>query len=235
MKQKSLVRGTVAALLISAMSISICHLHRADRAGGEEISLEEEELPTVVALRSSGLALVLSILAYLINPRWMRWSSLDLPTPLRWSGAGFGAACMPLAYWVLHTLGKNITPTVETREARADYRRALPPGASSPVHGRYVALRVGERRGGELVHGAGEFRGAGDASDPSTQRGREADRTLRGRGPRLHEAHPTTVAAPHTGLDREPWFPVQLRSRRRPDARKPAVRKGNPSAWRFRW
>jgi protein-S-isoprenylcysteine O-methyltransferase Ste14 len=68
---------------------------------GEEISLQEEGLPTAVALRSSGLVLVLSVVAYLINPRWTRWSSLDLPAPLRWSGAG---------------LGTNITSTAETRK-----------------------------------------------------------------------------------------------------------------------
>ena len=51
--------------------------HRAEQAGGEEISLHEEGLPTAVALRSSGLVLMLSVVAYLINPRWMKWSSLD--------------------------------------------------------------------------------------------------------------------------------------------------------------
>ncbi len=116
MKRESAFRTITAALLISAMSISIYHRHKAEKAGQEEISLEEEGLPTVVALRSSGLVLMLSVLAYLINPRWMRWSSLDLPASVRWSGAGLGTACLPLAYWVLHTLGKNITPTVETRE-----------------------------------------------------------------------------------------------------------------------
>ena len=116
MKRESVFRSIIAALLISAMSISIYHRHKADKAGGEKISLEEEGLPTVVALRSSGLVLVLSVVTYLINPRWMRWSSVDLPASVRWSGAGLGAACLPLAYWVLRTLGKNITPTVETRE-----------------------------------------------------------------------------------------------------------------------
>ena len=73
-------------------------------------------MPTIIALRSSGLALLLSVMAYLLNPRWMKWSSLRLPAWLRWSGAGLGAACLPLSYWVFSTIGKNITPTVETRE-----------------------------------------------------------------------------------------------------------------------
>ena len=117
MKEESAFRSTAAALMVAAALISGYHRHRAERAGGDEISpIEEEGLPTAVALRTSGLALMLSVMAYVLNPRWMMWSSLELPSWLRWSGAGLGAASLPLAYWVFHTLGKNITPTVETRE-----------------------------------------------------------------------------------------------------------------------
>ena len=65
-------RSITATLVITAASISTYRRHRVEKAGEEEISLEEEGLPTAVVLRSSGLALVLSVLAYLINPRWMR-------------------------------------------------------------------------------------------------------------------------------------------------------------------
>ncbi len=36
--------------------------------------------------------------------------------PVRWTGAGLGAATLPLALWIFRTIGENITPTVETRE-----------------------------------------------------------------------------------------------------------------------
>lgn len=78
--------------------------------------MQEEGLPTAVALRSSGLVLMLSVVAYLINPRWIAWSSLELPRLLRWSGAGLGALSLALALWIFRTIGKNITSTVETRE-----------------------------------------------------------------------------------------------------------------------
>ena len=96
MKEESAFRSTAAALFVAAASISVYHRHRAERAGEDELSpLEEEGLPTAIALRSSGLALMLSVMAYVLNPRWMRWSSHKLPSWLRWSGAGLGAACLP--------------------------------------------------------------------------------------------------------------------------------------------
>ncbi len=116
MKEEPIFRGITAALLGTALSISAYHRHRAEQASEEKLSWGEEGLPTIIALRSSGLALWLSVVAYLLKPRWMKRFSLSLPTWLRWSGAGLGAATLPLSYWVFRSLGKNVSPTVETRE-----------------------------------------------------------------------------------------------------------------------
>jgi protein-S-isoprenylcysteine O-methyltransferase Ste14 len=116
MRRESVFRSITVALLVTATAISGYHRHRAEKVGEEEISLQGEGLPTAVALRSSGLALMLSVLAYLVNPSWMRWSSLDLPRWLRWSGAGLGAVSLAVAMWIFRTIGKNITSTVQTRE-----------------------------------------------------------------------------------------------------------------------
>jgi protein-S-isoprenylcysteine O-methyltransferase Ste14 len=116
MRRESVFRSITAALLVTAAAISFYHRHRAEQAGRGEISLQEEGLPTAVALRSSGLVLMLSVVAYLINPRWMRWSSLNLPALLRWSSAWLGTVFLVLALWIFRTIGRNITSTVETRE-----------------------------------------------------------------------------------------------------------------------
>jgi protein-S-isoprenylcysteine O-methyltransferase Ste14 len=116
MRRESIFRSVTAVLLVTAAAISGYRRHRAEQAGEDEISLQGEGLTTAVALRSSGLVLMLSVVAYLVNPRWMRWSSLDLPAPLRWSGAGLGAVSLALTLWIFRTIGKNITSTVETRE-----------------------------------------------------------------------------------------------------------------------
>lgn len=107
MNEESSFRATTAALIVAAATISGYHRHKAEKAGEGEISFREEGLPTAVALRSSGLALMLSVAAYVLNPRWMKWSSLDLPVWLRWSGAGLGTASLPLALWVFRTIGRT--------------------------------------------------------------------------------------------------------------------------------
>ena len=117
-RRESVFRAIAAALFAAVFSISGYHRHRAQRAGGS-VSLAAEGAPTVVALRLSGLALWLSVVAYLLNPRWMRWSQLRLPVGLRWLGAALGAATLPLSLWLFRSLGTNITPTVATRDDHA--------------------------------------------------------------------------------------------------------------------
>ncbi len=157
-------------LLVTAAAISGYHRHRAEKVGEEEISLQEEGLPTAVALRSSGLVLMLSVLAYLVNPSWMRWSSLGLPRWLRWSGAGLGAVSLSLALWIFRTIGKEYNlHGPDEGAARAHYRRSVPLGEASPLHSRNLVLRVVEPARRELVYGAGQPFGVGDALDPATQ------------------------------------------------------------------
>ena len=115
-RDERIFRRVAAVLLVSAFSISGYHRHKAERAGEERSpAWQEEGLLVAVGLRSAGLALMLSVAAYVLSPRRMEWSRLDLSPWLRWSGAGLGAASLPLAYWVFSSIGANITPTVTTR------------------------------------------------------------------------------------------------------------------------
>jgi protein-S-isoprenylcysteine O-methyltransferase Ste14 len=115
-RDERILRAVAAVLLVSALSISGYHRHKAERAGeARSPAWREEGLPVAVGLRSAGLALMLSVAAYVLSPRRMEWSRLDLSSWLRWSGAGLGAASLPLAHWVFSSIGENITPTVTTR------------------------------------------------------------------------------------------------------------------------
>ena len=116
MRDERIFRTVAAVLLVSAFSVSGYHRHKAERAGEERSpAWQEEGLLVAVGLRSAGLALMLSMAAYVLSPRRMEWSRLDLSPWLRWSGAGLGAASLPLAHWVFSSIGANITPTVTTR------------------------------------------------------------------------------------------------------------------------
>jgi protein-S-isoprenylcysteine O-methyltransferase Ste14 len=55
------------------------------------------------------------VLAFLIDPASMAWSSIPLPTWLRWTGVGVSAMGGGLLAWTLGRLGKNLTDTVVTR------------------------------------------------------------------------------------------------------------------------
>ncbi len=70
----------------------------------------------VVALRLGGLVLWGSAVLSLINPPWMAWSQVELPTGLRWTGVALGVISVGLIYWLFSSIGSGITPTVATRK-----------------------------------------------------------------------------------------------------------------------
>ncbi len=82
----------------------------------EKLDRRQEGLFILVALRLAGFVGMLGLFAYMINPEWMKWSSLPLPVWLRWVGVGLGALGGLLVVWTFSNLGKNLTDTVVTRK-----------------------------------------------------------------------------------------------------------------------
>jgi protein-S-isoprenylcysteine O-methyltransferase Ste14 len=66
-------------------------------------------------LRPIGIASMLALIAYMIDPSLMAWSSMDVPLWLRWTGAGIGVLAGCLIVWTFRSLGPNLTDTVVTR------------------------------------------------------------------------------------------------------------------------
>ena len=89
--------------------------HRLRSRTGETLDRRQEGLLILLTLRPIGLAMMAGLVAYLINPRWMSWSSFGVPTWLRWAGVGAGMAAAGLLLWTLANLGRNLTDTVVTR------------------------------------------------------------------------------------------------------------------------
>jgi len=84
---------------------------------GERLARRDEGLFIMVTLRLCGLGMLLGLLGYLINPGWLEWSQLGLPRALRRLGLPLGLLATAWLFWMLRTLGKNLTDTVTVRAA----------------------------------------------------------------------------------------------------------------------
>ncbi len=81
----------------------------------DKLDRREEGLFILLTLRPIALAGMIGVVAYVINPARMAWSSVALPLWLRWFSVGLGVMAAVLLIVVFRTLGTNITDTVVTR------------------------------------------------------------------------------------------------------------------------
>ena len=106
-------------LIVGCMILlPIMAYHRLkSQATGEKLDRRQEGLFILLTLRPVGIACMLGLVTYMVDPSWMAWSSVPLPVWLRWTGVGIGAIAGGLLVWTLRSLGKNLTDTVVTRKA----------------------------------------------------------------------------------------------------------------------
>ncbi len=89
--------------------------HRLRSRTDERLDRRQEGWLILLSLRPLATASMAGLVAFLIEPNWMKWSSLDLPNWARWTGVGLGVAAGGLLIWTFHSLGHNLTDTVVTR------------------------------------------------------------------------------------------------------------------------
>jgi protein-S-isoprenylcysteine O-methyltransferase Ste14 len=106
------------ALIIGALLVfPVAAYYRIrSQATREKLDRGREGLFILIALRLAGLFCMLGMGAYLVNPSWMAWSSVALPSAVRWAGIGVGVAGGALLIWAFVNLGPNLTDTVVTRQ-----------------------------------------------------------------------------------------------------------------------
>ncbi|MBI4474233.1 MAG: hypothetical protein HY646_16295, partial [Acidobacteria bacterium] len=84
---------TFRAILIVGWLIllPIAAYHRIkSQSTGEKLDRRQEGLFILFTLRPVGIAHILGLFAYMVNPLRMGWSALPIPDWLRWMGVALG-------------------------------------------------------------------------------------------------------------------------------------------------
>jgi protein-S-isoprenylcysteine O-methyltransferase Ste14 len=99
-----------------AILVPIAAYHRVrSHLTGEKLDRRQEGLVILLTLRPLGLAMMVGLIAFIISPTSMAWSSVPIPLWMRWMGVALGVIAGVLLTWTLRTLGRNLTDTVVTR------------------------------------------------------------------------------------------------------------------------
>ena len=103
-------------IFFTGFGISAYFRRKADKDTSETVSRKVDGTAMMTIIRIGGLALWLTLIAYLINPQWLAWAKLGLPEWARWVGVGLGILCTLGIYWLFSSIGSGITPTSATRK-----------------------------------------------------------------------------------------------------------------------
>ena len=110
------LRGVVIGVMLVLIPIGVYH-RIASQSTGETLDRRQEGILVLATLRPLGAAFWFAALVWMINPRWMDWSSRPIPIAARWAGVVLLLAGAGLLVWTFRSLGKNLTDTVVTRAA----------------------------------------------------------------------------------------------------------------------
>ncbi len=114
MQNEDIFRLVLILGFVAVFPIAFYHRLKS-HVSKEKLDRRAEGLFVLLTLRPIALVRMLGLVAWLINPGWMDWSSLRLPLWLRWFGVGLGVITAVLLIVVYRSLGTNLTDTVVTR------------------------------------------------------------------------------------------------------------------------
>lgn len=115
MNDDQTLRVVLITVMLLLLPFGMYHRFRS-QSTGEKLDRRQEGLFILATLRPLGAAYWLGVLAWMINPRWMAWSSVSLPIWSRWVGVGALLVGCALLVWTFRSLGTNLTDTVVTRK-----------------------------------------------------------------------------------------------------------------------
>jgi protein-S-isoprenylcysteine O-methyltransferase Ste14 len=109
-------RAALIVGLIVVLPFALYHRLKS-QATHEPLDRRQEGVFILATLRPVGLLFWLGLIAYMVKPGSMAWSSAMLPVSLRWAGTGVSVVAAALLFWTFRSLGPNLTDTVVTRRA----------------------------------------------------------------------------------------------------------------------
>ena len=90
--------------------------HRLKAHTSETLDRRQEGWIVLATVRPIGLAFMIGLIVDAVNPSRMAWASIALPAWVRWTGVVMLLSTAALLLWTLHSLGRNLTDTVVTRQ-----------------------------------------------------------------------------------------------------------------------
>src|SRR5581483_9279404 len=97
MSDDDIFRWVMIAGLATVLPVAVYHRLRA--ATSEKLDRRQEGWFILLLLRPLGVIGMLGVVAYLMDPTWLAWSSVKLPTTVRWVGVGLGVLTGLLLVW----------------------------------------------------------------------------------------------------------------------------------------
>jgi protein-S-isoprenylcysteine O-methyltransferase Ste14 len=129
-------------VLVAAIGSSGYYRRRAHKITGA-IARSREGTTMMAGRALVAVPLFLTPLLYIINPRWMEWASIAMPTWLRVSGLVLATSTVPAVHWILRSLGANVSETVLTKDQHQLVTRGPYAWVRHPLYTNGVALFLG--------------------------------------------------------------------------------------------
>jgi len=102
-------------IIVIAVFAPIAVYHRVRSTTSEKLDRWQEGAFILFGLRLSALVAGVGAVAWMLDARWMAWSSMALPVWVRWLGIAMAGCAGALVVWTFRNLGSNLTDTVVTR------------------------------------------------------------------------------------------------------------------------
>lgn len=96
------LRGVLIGVMLLLLPIGMYHRVKS-QGTGEKLDRRQEGIFILATLRPLGALFWLATLVWIINPRWMDWSSMPLPQSARWAGVGPLLAGAVLLVWTFRS------------------------------------------------------------------------------------------------------------------------------------